>query len=429
MNNSEKYKNERIFITGGNKLNGNVSVSGAKNAALPLMALSLIINKDFVLSNIPDLADTRLMSKLLNNLGIKTNWKSGTIQFYGKPQKDEALYEQVRQMRASILILGPLLASRGSAKVPLPGGCAIGSRPIDLHIMVMEALGAKIKFDSGYILGSLSSEGLKGGIINFPKISVGATESAIMTAVLASGQTVIINAAKEPEIVDLVSCLNKAGADIIGAGTNKIIINGVERLNKVHHEVVSDRIEAGSFAIAACLTQGEIEIKNIVPKNLEFFLNILKKTGSKIEISKNSINISSNKRPIPFNITTAEHPGFPTDLQAQYMTLMSIADGKSIVTENIFENRFMHVPELIRMGARISINKHSTNIRGVNNLKAAKVMASDLRASMCLILGGLAAFGTSEVDGIYHLDRGYENLEDKLSNLGAKIKRSALVTN
>jgi len=262
---------ERIFITGGNKLCGSVSISGAKNAALPLMALSLIINKDFTLSNVPDLADTRLMLELLNDLGIQTRWENGQVQFNGVAQKNEASYDLVRQMRASILVLGPLLASQGLAKVPLPGGCAIGSRPIDLHVMVMEALGANINFDSGFIIGSVPSEGLRGGKINFPKISVGATESAIMTAVLAKGQTVISNAAKEPEIVDLVDCLNKAGASIIGAGTNTIIINGVKKLNAIKHHVVADRIEAGSFAIASSITMGNIEIKNIIPNNLEFF--------------------------------------------------------------------------------------------------------------------------------------------------------------
>ena len=424
MLNSGQNNNERIFITGGEKLCGKVNISGAKNAALPLMALSLIINEDFKLLNVPDLADTRLMVKLLNDLGIKSIWKNGHVNFNGIAQKNEASYELVRQMRASILILGPLLASQGSAKVPLPGGCAIGSRPIDLHVMVMEALGANIKFDSGFIVGSVPSEGLRGGNINFPKISVGATESAIMTAVLAKGQTIISNAAQEPEIIDIVTCLNKAGANIVGEGSNTIIINGVEELKKLQHEVVADRIEAGSFAIAASITMGDIEIKNIIPKYLERFLKALENTGSKVEIYKNSINICASKRPLPYNIFTEEHPGFPTDLQAQYMTLMSIADGECEIRENIFENRFMHVPELIRMGARISVKNQTATVTGVNYLKASKVMASDLRASMCLILGGLSALGTSEVDGIYHLDRGYENLEGKLSDLGANIRRS-----
>ena len=424
MFNSGQNNNERIFITGGEKLYGKVNISGAKNAALPLMALSLIINEDFKLLNVPDLADTRLMVKLLNDLGIKSIWKNGHVNFNGIAQKNEASYELVRQMRASILILGPLLASQGSAKVPLPGGCAIGSRPIDLHVMVMEALGANIKFDSGFIVGSVPSEGLRGGKINFPKISVGATESAIMTAVLAKGQTIISNAAQEPEIVDIVTCLNKAGANIVGEGSNTIIINGVEELKKLQHEVVADRIEAGSFAIAASITMGDIEIKNIILKKLKKLLKTLEYTGSKVEISKNAIKICASKRPLPYNIFTEEHPGFPTDLQAQYMTLMSIADGECEIRENIFENRFMHVPELIRMGARISVKNQTATVTGVNYLKASKVMASDLRASMCLILGGLSALGTSEVDGIYHLDRGYENLEGKLSDLGANIRRS-----
>ena len=424
MRDFPNYNSEKIFITGENKLNGKVKISGAKNAALPLMALSLIINKDFTLFNVPDLADTRLMSSLLIDLGININWKNGKIDFNGAPKKEEASYDLVRKMRASILVLGPLLASRGSAKVPLPGGCAIGSRPIDLHVMVMETLGAKIYFDSGFIIGSLDADGLRGGVINFPKVSVGATESAIMTAVLAKGQTKIINAAQEPEITDLANCLNKAGADINGIGTNTIIINGVDHLNKVEYTVVSDRIEAGSFAIASSLTMGNIEIDNVNPKNLDKFLKVLASTGSKVEVTENSINVSASVRPKPFNIVTEPHPGFPTDLQAQYMALMSIANGETFIKETIFENRFMHVPELMRMGAKISVNNEEAIVTGVRKLKGSKVMASDLRASMCLILGALAASGTSEIDGVFHLDRGYENLEDKLSNLGANIKRS-----
>ena len=424
MRDFPNYNSEKIFITGENKLNGKVKISGAKNAALPLMALSLIINKDFTLFNVPDLADTRLMSSLLIDLGINIDWKNAKIDFNGAPKKEEASYDLVRKMRASILVLGPLLASRGSAKVPLPGGCAIGSRPIDLHVMVMETLGAKIYFDSGFIIGSLDTDGLRGGVINFPKVSVGATESAIMTAVLAKGQTKIINAAQEPEITDLANCLNKAGADINGIGTNTIIINGVDHLNKVEYSVVSDRIEAGSFAIASSLTMGNIEIDNVNPKNLDKFLKVLASTGSKVEVTENSINVSASVRPKPFNIVTEPHPGFPTDLQAQYMALMSIANGKTFIKETIFENRFMHVPELMRMGAKISVNNEEAIVTGVRKLKGSKVMASDLRASMCLILGALVASGTSEIDGVFHLDRGYENLEDKLSNLGANIKRS-----
>ena len=424
MNDFSINNSEKIFIKGEYQLNGKVKISGAKNAALPLMALSLIINKDFTLFNVPDLADTRLMSNLLIDLGVNIKWKNGKIDFNGAAKREEASYDLVRKMRASILVLGPLLASKGFAKVPLPGGCAIGSRPIDLHLMVMESLGAKICFDSGFIVGSLDTDGLRGGIINFPKISVGATESAIMTAVLAKGQTKIINAAQEPEITDLVNCLKVAGADIKGEGTNTIIINGVNHLNKVKYGVVSDRIEAGSFAIASSLTMGNVEIDNINYKNLDQFLKVLEFTGSKVQVAENSINISSSHRPRPFDIVTQPYPGFPTDLQAQYMALMSIADGKTFIKETIFENRFMHVPELMRMGAKISVNNEEAIVTGVRKLKGAKVMASDLRASMCLILGALAACGTSEIEGVFHLDRGYENLEDKLSNLGANINRS-----
>ena len=424
MNIFTNNNSEKLYITGEQNLTGRVNISGAKNAALPLMALSLIINKDFNLYNVPDLADTRLMSNLLIDLGIEINWKKGNLNFYGKPKKDEASYDLVRQMRASILVLGPLLASKGSAKVPLPGGCAIGSRPIDLHVMVMEALGANVKFDSGFIISSLSNEGLKGGVINFPKVSVGATESALMTAVLAKGQTKIFNAAREPEVTDLALCLNKAGADIKGIGTDNLMINGVKQLNPVSHSVVSDRIEAGSFAIASCITMGNVEINNINPKNLTEFINVLKLTGSKVEIFENSMKVSCKQRPKTYNVGTDPYPGFPTDLQAQYMALMALANGKTLIKETIFENRFMHVPELMRMGAKIYVNHQVAEIHGVKNLKAARVMASDLRASMCLILAALAASGTSEIDGLNHLDRGYENLEDKLTNLGAIIKRS-----
>ncbi len=424
MNNFGNTDVEKIFIKGENSLKGNVSISGAKNAALPLMALSLIINKGFSLSNIPDLADTRLMASLLIDLGITVNWENDCINFDGSSKKDEASYDLVRHMRASILVLGPLLVSKGSAKVPLPGGCAIGTRPIDLHVMVMETLGANVIYDSGFIIASLGPNGLLGGIINFPKISVGATESAIMTAVLAKGETKILNAAQEPEIVDLGQCLINAGADIIGLGTNTIIINGVKELSPVKHSVVPDRIEAGSFAIAASITKGHVEVSNVRPTDLHRFLTVLKSTGSNVDVFENSFSVSSSKRPMSHNIITEAHPGFPTDLQAQYMALMSIADGTTIIKETIFENRFMHVPELIRMGAKVLIKNQVATITGVQKLKGSKVMASDLRASMCLIIGALSASGTSEIDGIFHLDRGYEKLVDKLSNLGANIRRS-----
>ena len=424
MNNFFNKDVEKIHITGNNKLNGKVKISGAKNAALPLMALSIIMDDGLTLSNVPDLADTRLMASLLSDLGILVDWNNNKIDFNSYPKKDEASYDLVRQMRASILLLGPLLVSRKSAKVPLPGGCAIGTRPIDLHIFVMEALGANVHFDAGFIIASVGKEGLRGSVIDFPRVSVGATESAIMTAVLATGQTIILNAAKEPEIVDLGKCLIRAGAKIEGLGTDRITINGVKKLNKVDHSVVSDRIEAGSFAVAASITMGNVEINNVNPNDLSYFLEILRLTGSKIQIGTNTINVSSSKRPVPYNIITDIHPGFPTDLQAQYMALMSIADGVTIIKETIFENRFMHVPELIRMGAKVLISKEEAYVTGVKKLKGAKVMASDLRASMSLILAALASSGTSEIDGLFHLDRGYENLVDKLSDLGANIKRS-----
>ncbi len=424
MNSYSNQNNEKLYITGEQNLKGNIRISGAKNAALPLMALSLIFNNKLTLSNVPDLADTRIMSKLLIDLGINVTTKFDQIIFNGSPKINEASYDLVRQMRASILVLGPLLVARGSARVPLPGGCLIGARPIDLHILVMEALGATVNYDAGFIVASIGDEGLKGGVINFPKVSVGATESAIMTSVLTKGTTTILNAAQEPEVVDLAQCLISAGADIKGVGTNKIIVNGVSKLNSVHHEIVPDRIEAGSFAIAGCMVKSDLIINGMRPSDLELFLKILKQTGSQIEISKESINIKSSKRPKPVDVTTEVYPGFPTDLQAQFMALMSIADGNTFIKETIFENRFMHVPELVRMGANITLNNQTAKIMGVKSLKASKVMASDLRASMSLVLGALAGVGTSEIDGIYHLDRGYEKIEDKLSNIGAIIRRS-----
>ena len=424
MNSYSTQNYEKLYITGEQPLKGHIKISGAKNAALPLMALSLIFNTEFILSNVPDLADTRIMSKLLVDLGINVTNKFDKVIFNGSPKSNEASYDLVRQMRASILILGPLLVARGSARVPLPGGCMIGTRPIDLHILVMEALGAIVTYDSGFIVASTGTEGLKGGLIDFPKVSVGATESAIMTSVLAKGTTTILNAAQEPEVVDLAKCLISAGAKIKGVGTNEIIINGVNELNSVHHQIVPDRIEAGSFAIAGCMVDSDIVINDMRPSDLELFLEKLKQTGSEVEISKSSIYIKSSKRPKPVNITTEVYPGFPTDLQAQFMALMSIADGNAFIKETIFENRFMHVPELLRMGAHISLNNQTANIIGVKSLKASRVMASDLRASMSLILAALAGVGTSEIDGIHHLDRGYEKIEDKLSNIGANIRRS-----
>ena len=415
---------DSLKIIGGRPLNGQIKISGAKNAALPLMACGLLIDKgNLVIDSMPNLADTKFMCILLESLGIKAKIINNIAYFSGDPSQYVAKYDIVRKMRASILVLGPLLARVGIAKVSLPGGCSIGTRPVDLHIQALERMGATINLINGYIEAKAPKNGLQGTEIKFPKISVGATENIIMAASLANGRTKIYNAAKEPEIIDLANCLNSMGAKINGAGTSEIIIDGVGSLNGCKHTVIPDRIEAGSFAIAAAITGGELELINCEPLHLLSLSEYLIKAGVNWKNTDKTITISSNGNLNPVSITTSEYPGFPTDLQAQFMTLMSIANGNSKIVETIFENRFMHVPELARMGANINLDGRTANISGVQNLNGARLMATDLRASISLIIAALRAKGESVISRIYHLDRGHEKIEQKLINCGADIER------
>lgn len=414
---------DKLNIVGGGQLHGTIPISGAKNAALPLMCLALLTDDQLILDGWPDLADTQSMRELLTSLNVESTVKDDALhmQVSGSVQI-EAAYDIVRKMRASILVLGPLLARMGAAKVSLPGGCAIGTRPVDLHIMVMEKLGAKITLEDGYVIAE-ASQGLTGNRITFPMVSVGATENALMAAVLAKGQTILEQAAKEPEITDLAECLIAMGAKISGHGTDTIIIDGVDQLDGTRHRVVPDRIEAGTFAIAAALTGGEVTLQHVRPEHLTALTTLLTQSGATITADGHNMVITGHGRPRPVDVTTAPYPDFPTDLQAQFMALMVVADGISHIDETIFENRFMHVPELMRMGAHISVSGGSATIHGVDRLIGAPVMATDLRASVSLVLAGLVASGTTTVQRIYHLDRGYYQLEEKLNACGANITR------
>ncbi len=429
---------DKIIIRGGRPLSGDVRISGAKNAALPLMAASLLTKGTVVLNNVPQLSDVVTMSHLLMNHGVKIslcgvdeNTMSRHRLFLNASHigNFEAPYELVKKMRASILVLGPLLARFGFARVSMPGGCAIGARPVDLHVQAMRDLGAEVYLHDGYIEVS-ARNGLRGGEITFPVISVGATENAIMAATLASGKTVIHNAAKEPEIVDLCKMLLSMGANIHGAGTSKIEIEGVSELYGADHTVIFDRIEAGTYAIAAIITRGEIVLKDIDHSFFENISNVISGVGGKFSrINHNSVKVSSEDFSSKIDLMTSAYPGFPTDMQAQIMTLLSVSSGLSTITESIFENRFMHVPELNRMGADIKIKDGIANIRGVPHFSGAEVMATDLRASVSLVLAGLAAKGETVINRVYHLDRGYEKLEEKLSKCGAMIFRSSSLIN
>ena len=415
---------DKLVIDGGQKLSGSIKISGAKNAALPLLASGLMCSGILQLSNVPELADTVSMIELMEHLGVQIARTDTQINISGEAKTLDAPYEQVRKMRASILVLGPLLARYGSVKVSLPGGCAIGTRPVDLHIWAMQQLGAIVELADGYIKARCKN-GLVGNKIVFPVVSVGATENTMMAASLAKGRTQIINAAREPEIIDLGNCLNAMGAKITGHGTDTIIIEGVDTLSDASHRVIADRIEAGTFAIAAAVTQGDITLRDINPVYLNALFAVLEQTGATIQIGEDWARISSNARATSVDIATQPYPGFPTDLQAQYMCLMATADGSSKITETIFENRFMHVPELMRMSADIQIDGRSCIVHGKPDLKPAPVMATDLRASVCLVLAALATAGTTTISRIYHLDRGYANLEEKLNNCGARIQRQA----
>jgi len=411
-----------LEINGGTALRGDIVISGAKNAALPLLCLGLMGSAPLVLENVPELADTISMEGLLRHHGVDVTRNGNTVTMQGGATNYAAPYELVRKMRASVLVLGPLLARYGEARVSLPGGCAIGTRPVDLHVRAMQALGAVVELADGYIQARAPG-GLSGGRVVFPMVSVGATENALMAAALARGPSELLNAAREPEITDLANCLNAMGAKITGQGTDTIMIEGVDGLHAANYAVMSDRIEAGTFAIAAAMTGGDLTLKRTKARTLDALLMVLRETGATVTETDDTIRVVANGRPIAADITTDPFPGFPTDLQAQFMAMMCIADGSSRISETIFENRFMHVPELLRMGADIQVDGGIAMVRGRNALTPAPVMATDLRASVSLVLAALTIEGTSQISRIYHLDRGYSRLEEKLGNCGAQLRR------
>jgi UDP-N-acetylglucosamine 1-carboxyvinyltransferase len=415
---------EKLKIVGGNKLSGTISCSGAKNAALPMLAATILSDKPVTFKNLPYLQDITTMFEILGSMGadITLNESMDFIISTANLNDFEARYELVKTMRASILVLGSLVAKHGFARIALPGGCAIGSRPVNFHLDALEQLGAKIELKSGYIEASCSK--LVGCEINFPGISVTGTENIMMAAVLAKGQTILRNVAKEPEVEDLANFLNSMGAKVSGAGTDEIVIDGVDVLNESVFEIPADRIEAGTYLIAAAITGGDVTIHNIDAKRMNNIIDKLKLSGAAISVFNSSISLEmSNKTLQPVDISTAPYPGFPTDMQAQFTVLNSLSSGPSVVSENVFENRFMHVQELNRMGCDITIKGNNAFVKGVSNLNGAPVMATDLRASASLILAGLCASGETIVDRIYHIDRGYERIEEKLSYLGANITR------
>ena len=413
---------DRLRIDGGVPLTGDITISGAKNAALPLMAAGLVADGTLTLGNVPHLVDTASMEVLLRNHGMDVIRDGETVSIGGTATNFDAPYDLVRKMRASILVLGPLLARYGQARVSLPGGCAIGTRPVDLHIRAMQAFGAIVELADGYIQARAPS-GLTGGRVVFPMVSVGATENALIAASLAKGESEIVNAAREPEIIDLAECLIAMGAKISGHGTDTIMVEGVDRLGDATHQVIPDRIEAGTFAMAAAITGGELTLHKARPRHLDALFDVLKSAGVSVTDNGDAIQVSGNGQVTSTDITTDPFPGFPTDLQAQFMALMCLAEGSSRISETVFENRFMHVPELVRMGADIQVDGGVAMVRGRPSLTPAPVMATDLRASVSLVLAALATKGTSEVSRIYHLDRGYSDLETKLGSCGARMER------
>ncbi len=419
---------DRIAIVGGAPLEGSIPISGAKNSAIKLMAASLLTDAPLRLSNMPRLADTRFLARLLRRLGAEVTEQQGpdgpeTILHTPEIVSAFASYDLVRQMRASFNVLGPLIARTGHAKVSLPGGCSIGARPVDLHLKALEALGAHIDLNEGYVYAQ-APRGLKGARIEFPFVSVGATEHTLLAAVLARGETTLLNAAQEPEIADLADCLNLMGARIEGAGTPTIRITGVERLSGGHHAVVPDRIEAGTYAVAAAVTGGCVRLTGCRADHLQALLSKLVEAGVEVTPTDDGVQIRRGaERLRSVDVVTDPYPGFATDLQAQFMALMTLASGESVIRETVFENRFMHVPELARLGAEISVHGGEARVRGVEALNGAQVMATDLRASVSLVIAGLAARGETVVNRVYHLDRGFERLEEKLSNCGADIRR------
>ena len=415
---------QKILVEGGARLSGEVRISGAKNAVLPILCATLLADAPVRITNVPRLHDVLTTAKLLAGLGAGVTHEGDVMSIDPRSVNSHvAPYELVKTMRASVLVLGPLLAKFGDAEVSLPGGCAIGSRPVDLHIKGLQALGAEITVDHGFIKAR-SAGRLKGARHVFELVSVGATENVLMAAALADGTTVLENAAMEPEIVDLAECLNAMGANISGAGTPRIVVEGVAQLHGCEHAVVADRIEAGTFLVATAMTGGCITATHARPDSMDAVLDKLREAGAGIHSEGDRIHLDMHgKRPRAVNLTTAPHPAFPTDMQAQFMAMNCMADGVGVINETIFENRFMHVNELLRLGADIRVDGHTAVVRGVETLSGAPVMATDLRASASLILAGLVADGETTIDRIYHLDRGYENIEAKLSALGAKIRR------
>jgi UDP-N-acetylglucosamine 1-carboxyvinyltransferase len=419
---------DRIAIVGGAQLNGQIPISGAKNSAIKLMTASLLTDEPLRLTNMPRLADTRFLGKLLQRLGadvVESEGSDGgeTLLTTREIVSGFAPYDLVRQMRASFNVLGPLLARTGQAKVSLPGGCTIGARPVDLHLKALEALGARIDLHEGYVYAQ-APRGLKGAIINFPINSVGATEHAMLAAVLADGDTVLENAAAEPELADLAECLNAMGARVSGAGTRTVHIQGVSRLHGATHSVIPDRIETGTYAVAAAMAGGEVRLTRTRSHLIQSLIDKMVEAGVEVTTHDDGLTIKRGAgRLRPVEVETAPHPGFATDLQAQFMALMTLADGESVIRETIFENRFMHVPELGRLGADISVQGGEARVRGVEALKGAQVMATDLRASVSLVIAGLAARGETIVNRVYHLDRGFERLEEKLGACGAQVRR------
>ena len=425
---------DRIRIVGGNKLNGVIPISGAKNAALPLMIAALLTDETLILDNVPRLADVAQLHRILGNHGVdimSAGKRPGDHEYQGQTLHISAAniidttapYELVSRMRASFWVIAPLLARMGEAKVSLPGGCAIGTRPVDLLIMALEKLGADLTIDAGYVVAK-APKGLIGAEIDFPKVTVSGTHVALMAATLARGTTVINGAAREPEIVDVADCLNKMGARISGAGTSRIVIEGVAKLHGARHQVLPDRIETGTYAMAVAMTGGDVQLAGARPELLQSALDVLTRAGAVITPNNEGIRVARNGAGInPVTVSTAPFPGFPTDLQAQLMALMTRAKGSSQLTETIFENRFMHVQELARFGARIHLDGETATIEGIDKLRGAPVMATDLRASVSLVIAALAAEGETMVNRVYHLDRGFERLEDKLSACGATIER------
>ena len=418
---------DKLLIQGGNRLHGEITISGAKNAALPILCAALLAETPLNLSSVAALKDIDTTIKLLDTMGVKITRNADKVSLDASDVASfEATYEMVKTMRASILVLGPLLARFGTARVSLPGGCAIGSRPVDLHIKGLQAMGAAIHITHGYIQAStlhLPNRRLQGARYYMDLVTVTGTENLMMAAALAQGTTVLENAAKEPEVVDLAECLIKMGAKITGAGTDVITIEGVERLTGADHNIVCDRIEAGTYMVAAAMTGGEVKLLNVQPNLLDAVIEKLRDAGATVTIDADTITVKGDGQLKAVNIRTAPHPAFPTDMQAQFMALNTVAEGVSKVTETIFENRFMHVQEMQRLGADISIDGNTALVKGVEFLDGATVMATDLRASASLVLAGLVARGETVIERIYHLDRGYENLEEKLNALGANVKR------